>query len=95
MKSSKEINHFAKANSWHIKSDGLSKLFQFRDFKEAIKFVNEIAEISINFNHHPKLINSHANIELYWFTNDENKITKKDIQQAIRSDEIFMKFDTK
>lgn len=90
-----DINHFAKTNNWQITSEGLSKLFQFSDFKSAIEFINEIAKISINYNHHPKLINSYAKVKLLWFTNDENKITEKDTQQAIKSDEIFMKFDNK
>ena len=45
-----DINHFAKTNSWQITSEGLSKLFQFSDFKSAIEFINEIAKISINYN---------------------------------------------
>ena len=90
-----DINHFTKTNSWQITTEGLSKLFQFSDFKSAIEFINEIAKISIKYNHHPKLINAYAKVELLWFTNDENKITEKDTQQALRSDEIFIKFDTK
>lgn len=90
-----DINYFAKTNSWHITNEGLSKIFQFSEYKFAIEFINEIAKISIKYNHHPKLINAYAKVELLWFTNDENKITEKDTQQAIRSDEIFIKFDTK
>ena len=76
-KNFKDINDFANSHYWQIKKEGLYKAFQFNEFRLAMEFINEIAKISIKNNHHPKLFNSYTNVELFWFTNDENKITEK------------------
>jgi 4a-hydroxytetrahydrobiopterin dehydratase len=45
-----------KLNNWTIREGRLSKEFEFKNFKEAIKFINEIAELSENENHHPEIL---------------------------------------
>lgn len=46
---------------WQVSEDGkkISKLFKFKDFKEALAFVNKVGEIAESEGHHP-------DIELGW-----------------------------
>jgi 4a-hydroxytetrahydrobiopterin dehydratase len=57
----------AEAAEWQIIEEPfipkLQRLFEFRDFKEAMKFVNKVAEIAESEGHHP-------DIEIKW-----NKVT--------------------
>ena len=40
-------------NKWIQKKDKLVKTFQFKDFKEALSFINKVGEKAESLNHHP------------------------------------------
>ena len=44
-------------NKWIQNSGKLVKTFQFKDFKEALKFINNVGQKAESMNHHPKIIN--------------------------------------
>ncbi len=43
--------------NWHVAEDGLSisRQFQFKDFKEAVAFLNKVAALAEDEGHHPDL----------------------------------------
>ena len=43
------------SNKWSTNSGKLIKTFNFANFKEALKFINEVGEVSERLNHHPKI----------------------------------------
>ena len=52
----KDVNELLKEiPSWAVKEEHLLKQFKFRDFNEAIKFVNKIARIAEEEGHHPEV----------------------------------------
>jgi len=77
---------------WKEEEGKLVKQYQFKDFKEAIQFINRIAEICEQENHHPEIYNVYATVKLAFCTHDAgNSITKKDhkltrIIDAIKND---------
>ena len=44
-------------NEWTQNSGKLVKTFKFKDFNEALKFINTVGKIAESMNHHPKIIN--------------------------------------
>lgn len=60
--------YLKKVPSWQANSDykNISREFKFKNFKEAIVFVNQISEIAENEGHHPNIRISYnrVNIEL-------------------------------
>tara|TARA_B100001093_G_C26752863_1_gene981972 strand:- start:936 stop:1163 length:228 start_codon:yes stop_codon:yes gene_type:complete len=57
----------------------LVKEYKFKDFIAAMKFINQVAEICNNENHHPEILNLYSNVKLSFCTHDlKNKITAKD-----------------
>lgn len=56
----------------------LSLEFEFKDFSEAMSFVNEIAKISEEENHHPKIIIDYNKVRVESYTHDEGRVTDKD-----------------
>ena len=44
-------------NNWSSDSGKLIKTFDFSNFKEALKFINQVGEVSERLNHHPKITN--------------------------------------
>ena len=73
--------------NWKIKKGNLTKEFEFSNFVEVINFVNKIAKIAEEINHHPDLlIHSYKKLKITLFTHSENKITEKDYALAKKID---------
>lgn len=66
--------------------------FIFKDFKDSIKFVNEIAEVAENMNHHPNIKINFNKVKLKVFTHSENAITNLDTKLAFLIDDIYKKY---
>ncbi len=70
------------SNSWTQQRGKLIKRFQFKDFKEALAFINAVGEIAESLNHHPKIINVYNTVVLELWTHDQNAISALDHQLA-------------
>lgn len=78
-----------KKTMWETKENKLYKKFKFGDFSEAIQFVNQVAEVSTQVNHHPSILNNYNVVEIWLCTHDENnQITAKDHELANMINEI-------
>lgn len=64
--------------------------FSFKDFKESINFVNKLADIAEEMNHHPDIFISYSKVKLQVFTHSKNAITSLDIELAKRAQELFL-----
>ena len=74
---------------WETKENKLYKKFKFADFSEAIQFINQVAELSTQVNHHPSMLNNYNVVEIWLCTHDENnQITAKDHELANMINEI-------
>jgi len=74
---------------WREEGGKLVKQYQFKDFKEAIQFINRIAEICEQENHHPEIYNVYATVKLAFCTHDAgNSITEKDYKLSRLIDAI-------
>lgn len=58
----------------------LKALFEFGDFLEAVDFVNQVADVAIQEEHHPDIfLHDYKNVTITTTTHDEgNTITQKD-----------------
>jgi 4a-hydroxytetrahydrobiopterin dehydratase len=73
---------------WKKENGKLIKLFKFKDFKEAIQFINSVGVIAEALNHHPKIINIYNSVEIQLWTHDQNSITDLDYNLAREIDQI-------
>lgn len=74
-------------NTWQELNNTLTKTFVFKDFVEAINFINEIAKIANELDHHPEINNIYNKVSLTLTTHDKgNQITEKDKEFAKRVD---------
>ena len=86
---SKEVNiKIAEVDSWKVIGGSLQKEFEFVNFVKAIEFVNKIAEIAEEQEHHPVLINSYNHLRIELKTHDVNGISKKDFKLAKKIDDL-------
>lgn len=76
--------------NWLKEGNSLKREFQFDNFKDSIDFVNKVAEISDDLNHHPYITINYNKVLIETTTHDEgNIITEKDYQLCRHIDKIF------
>ena len=63
---------------------------QFKNFKEALSFINKLGELAEQFNHHPKIINIYNQVSLELWTHDQNAITELDYKLAEEIDKLTL-----
>ena len=68
----------ANAPGWEFSNDSLIKKFRFDSFKEAINFVNSVALISEEMDHHPNIIVNYNIVTLNISTHSAGGVTNKD-----------------
>ena len=68
--------------NWEQIPGKLVKTFQFKDFEEALKFINSVVQIAESMNHHPKIVNLYNTVTIELWTHDQNAITDMDFKLA-------------
>ncbi len=85
----KEIQQkLAELNGWRLDGNAIKKSWQFRDFSEAMRFINKVAELAEKHDHHPELFNVYNRVELRFSTHDAGGLTEKDFAIAKAIDEL-------
>ena len=73
---------------WNEVRGALQRGFRFKDFAEAMAFVNRLAEASEAANHHPDITISWNEVTVRWWTHVKRAITDADVEMARRTDEL-------
>lgn len=68
----------------------LKRTYEFESFKEALEFLNKVADISESVNHHPDIFISYNKVNLNIYTHDTNSITELDFELAQKIDELLL-----
>jgi 4a-hydroxytetrahydrobiopterin dehydratase len=67
---------------WNLVDGSLVREWRFNNFKEAMNFVNEVAEAAETANHHPDIDIRYNRVRLALVTHDVGGITANDISFA-------------
>lgn len=75
---------------WKEENNQLVKSFLFEDFKEAFGFLQQVAFLAEEQNHHPEIYNVYNKVTLKLTTHDAgNTVTQKDKKLAGAIDKIM------
>ncbi len=77
-----------KCPEWELDKKYITRTIEFEEFNDAIDFVNDLAEISEDAQHHPEIIIRHTRVKLKLTTHDSGGVTELDIQLAQRVDNL-------
>ena len=77
-----------KCPEWDYEKKSISRTIEFEDFNEAIDFVNDLAEIADEVEHHPDIHIRHTKVTIKLTTHDAGGITELDIDFAQRVDNL-------
>lgn len=69
-------------NEWMIHNELLVKEFVFSTFQDAINFVNAVAKIADEVDHHPDIFISYNKVKISLITHDLGEISEKDYSLA-------------
>ena len=73
---------------WRLEGDEIRKQFAFKDFVEAVAFVNRIALEAQAADHHPDLLINYKKVTLTYSTHSEGGLTEKDFAGAVAADRL-------
>jgi 4a-hydroxytetrahydrobiopterin dehydratase len=75
---------------WEVKDDKLTKLYKFKNFREAMTFLVRLAFEVEEMNQHPEIENVYNQIRFSLTTHYAgNKVTGKDLKLACRIDDLL------
>jgi 4a-hydroxytetrahydrobiopterin dehydratase len=72
--------------SWSRKSNTLWKEFKFSSFRDSIVFVNRIATLADDADHHPDILVRYNRVHVTLSTHSAGGITEKDLKLAEQLD---------
>jgi 4a-hydroxytetrahydrobiopterin dehydratase len=73
---------------WKIVSGELVRIFQFKDFRAALGFVNRVGELAEEAGHHPDIDIRYNRVRLALVTHDAGGLTAKDFDLAGRAEKL-------
>ena len=78
---------------WQNKHDHLYLKLEFKDFKQAFKFMGLVADAAESIGHHPRWMNEYNVVEFWLSTHDANDtVTPKDHELAGQIEKIYKDF---
>jgi 4a-hydroxytetrahydrobiopterin dehydratase len=75
-------------NGWTLAGDAIRKQYTFKDFPEAIAFVNRLAPEAEKVDHHPDILINYKRVTLTYSTHSEGGLTDKDFAAAATADRL-------
>lgn len=76
-------------SQWSLKDNTIERLFKFKDFVEAIKFVNGVAEAANEEDHHPDIHIYYNKVHIVLSTHKINGLSKNDFILAAKIDALM------
>ena len=75
--------------NWIEKDGALERTVELASFPAAIEFVNRVAALAEEANHHPDIAVSYKKVTLRWTSHDAAGITERDHELAERTDALI------
>jgi 4a-hydroxytetrahydrobiopterin dehydratase len=73
---------------WSREEKAITRTWKFKDFPEALRFINKVGELAESMDHHPDIYNSWATVRLTLTTHDKGGLTNLDFELAKKIDRL-------
>jgi len=77
-----------KLPEWELEKKHIERTFEFEDFNGAIDFVNGVAEIAEDEEHHPDIDIRYNKVRVQLSTHSEGGLTERDFEVAEKVDTL-------
>jgi 4a-hydroxytetrahydrobiopterin dehydratase len=78
----------AELDGWRLDGDRIRRELKFDTFRDAIDFINRVAELADEADHHPELRNTYNSVEVVLTTHSDGGVTEKDLDLARKVDGV-------
>src|SRR2546426_12412163 len=75
-------------SGWTLDGDAIKKKYTFKDFLDAIAFVNRLAPEAEAADHHPDILINYKRVTLTYSTHSEGGLTEKDFTGSAAADRL-------
>lgn len=75
-------------SKWEGNGSKLFRRIEFKNFVEALEFVNKVGDLAEKAQHHPDISFGWGYVEITLFTHSEGKVTQKDTDLATAIDKL-------
>ena len=72
-------------NEWEFKDNTIRKTFTFETYMESIGFINRLAEIAEEANHHPDMVVGWCRVDVAFTSHDQGGVTAACIEMATKA----------
>ena len=79
-----------QVKDWALKENVLEREFKFEDFDEAMDFVNDVAALAHDADHHPDIHISYNRVRLELTTHKIKGLSRNDFVLAARIDQLIV-----
>jgi len=79
-------SRLAEVPGWTRMGNSIERRWTFKDFPEALAFINKVGELAEEMDHHPDIENSWARVNLRLTTHDKGGLTDLDFELARKID---------
>jgi len=79
----------AEFPDWSQIGDALQRTFNFDGFRDAMSFVNRVAELAEDLQHHPDILIRYSKVTLTLSTHDAGGLTERDFGFARETDKLL------
>ncbi len=76
-------------NGWEFKNNAIHKIFTFESYLNSIAFINRLAEIAEENNHHPDMVVGWCKIDIAFTSHDQGGVTIACIDMAKRTESVL------
>jgi 4a-hydroxytetrahydrobiopterin dehydratase len=83
------LDRVEPAPGYALVKGALQREHEFRDFAEALAFVNRVAELAERENHHPDIEIHWNRVTLRWWTHVKDAVTDRDFELAEKANSIL------
>jgi 4a-hydroxytetrahydrobiopterin dehydratase len=77
-----------RLEGWQLEDQAIVREWRFASFRDAIDFLNEVADLADEADHHPDLWNSYATVRVRLTSHDVGGVSQRDLDLAARIDEV-------
>lgn len=89
-----EVNQLkASLPGWQTYEKGaelrLEKAYQFEDFRQALAFTNQVAQVANEEDHHPALLTEWGKVTVTWWSHRIKGLHQNDFIMAAKTEQIY------
>lgn len=81
-------NALGSLSGWKKNGTAIQRIFEFPDFKAAMQFVNKIADVAEQANHHPDIDVRYNKVTMSLVSHDSGGVTSRDVRMAGKISQI-------